>query len=644
MKGRHLVLGTAGHIDHGKTALVRALTGVDTDRLQEEKERGITIDLGFAELAGEGVRLGVVDVPGHQGFIRNMLAGATGMDVVLLAIAADEGVMPQTREHLAIVHLLGVRSLVVALTKTDLVEPAWLELVRDEVDETLTTTPYAGASVVPTSAVTGQGLEALAKAVLAAARAGDPRGSTHDLARLPVDRVFTVRGTGTVVTGTLWSGRLEEGQEVAVQPAGLTARIRALQVHGEEVEAARAGQRTAVALAGAGIDRAALGRGDNLLDLPLWTPSYMVTARVELLADTGWSLAHNQRVRVHLGTAETLARVVTLTDAEALGPGEGGWVQLRLEEEAVARAGERFVLRSYSPVTTFGGGVVAEPLAPKRSSLDPATRTALRTLVDGTPRERVAASVELAGWEGVAHDLLPVRTGASPERVREAVAELEGKGGAVVGGVVLGPGTAEAARRRIGEAVDRIHDREPLRLGLPLERARALIPGHAPAEMADRVMEELVGAGELVSRGGVLARPGFEPVLDDEQARLRDRVGDIYREAGLEAPAVSELPDASLVEHPDLWALLRLMEARGELIHVDGEIFAWAPTLRSATASVTRELGGRRGLGPADFRSVLPVSRKHLLPLLAYLDRVGITMRGPEGRDVVGSDSDATVS
>ena len=331
-----LILGTAGHIDHGKTALVHALTGIDTDRLREEKERGITIDLGFAELS-DGVRhMGVVDVPGHEGFIRNMVAGATGMDVVLLVIAADEGVMPQTREHLDIVTLLGVERLVVALTKADLVDEEWLEMVREEVQGLLAGGPYEGATILPTSVRTGAGVEALARTLLATAEQGSERDST-DPARLPVDRVFTVHGTGTVVTGTLRSGRLRIGDRVRVIPGELVARVRGLQVHGREVEEARLGERTAVALAGAGTDRQTLARGQAVISGPGWAPASMLTARLRVLQGAGWRIARGQRVRVHLGTAEVMARCAVL-EAEALEPGDEGWVQLRLEEPVPARA------------------------------------------------------------------------------------------------------------------------------------------------------------------------------------------------------------------------------------------------------------------------------------------------------------------
>ena len=363
MTERTAILGTAGHIDHGKTALVGALTGVDTDRLKEEKERGITIDLGFAELRGEGVRLGVVDVPGHEGFVRNMLAGATGMDLALLVVAADEGVMPQTREHLAILALLRVSRLVVALTKVDLADDEWLELVEDDVRDTVSAAGFDDVAFFRVSAKSGEGVETLRDHLLEAAR--EQPEAAVDVLALPVDRVFTVRGTGTVVTGTLVSGAVAVGDRVRLLPSDRAARVRGVQVHGDEVERAVAGSRVAVALTGDGIERDDVRRGDVVVSAPEWDDAAMLTVEMRVLPDTGWSLAHNQRVRVHLGTAEVMARCVLFSRDELHG-GAIGWGQLRLETPVAVRVGATGVLRSYSPVTTIAGIRVVEAPAPKR--------------------------------------------------------------------------------------------------------------------------------------------------------------------------------------------------------------------------------------------------------------------------------------
>jgi selenocysteine-specific elongation factor len=484
---RRLVLGTAGHIDHGKTALVYALTGVDTDRLKEEKDRGITIDLGFAELTDGTRRMGVVDVPGHEGFIRNMVAGATGMDLVMLVVAADEGLMPQTREHIHIVTLLGVERLVVALTKIDLVEEEWLDLIREDVTSLLQDGPYHGAPIVPTSARTGEGIELLSSTLFAAAEGGvDP--DPGDPARLPLDRVFTVHGTGTVVTGTLRSGRLGVGDRVRILPGEIVGRVRGLQVHGREVEEVRAGDRTAVALSGSGLDRHDLARGQALVAGEGWAESAMLTARIDVLPETGWRVEAGQRVRVHLGTAEVMARCAVL-QGEAVEPGEAGWVQLRMEGPVLARARDAFVLRSFSPMTTIAGGRVAEIVPPRRSSLRDADVVRLGALLNGTPTRAVASLLELDGAAGVPDDALPVRTGLSPGAIVGVLADLTGAGARVCGGVVLAAEQVARARAAMLEVVDAYHRDEPLRLGVGAEALRVSLAHDSPASLADQLLE-----------------------------------------------------------------------------------------------------------------------------------------------------------
>ena len=423
---RPLILATAGHIDHGKTALVRALTGVDTDRLPEEKKRGITIDLGFAHLRLGELSFGVVDVPGHEGFIRNMLAGATGMDAVLMVVAADEGVMPQTREHLAILDLLGVASGVVAITKSDLVSTDWLELVVDDVRRLIDTTTLHGCPIVPVSAKTGAGIDALRDAIVQQSTRPDLR-RREDLFRMPIDRVFTVRGTGTVVTGTVWSGSITTDQSIVMRPAGLKARIRGIQVHGEAVQTCQAGERAALAIAG--VDRDSLTRGDVALDQGAWSGSRMLVVRARLIEDTDWLLKTRQRVRVHLGTAEVLGRVVLL-DAPQLLPGESAWLQLRLEQPLVARAGDRVVLRSYSPVTTIGGGTVAELSTGKRTHLQPDESLLLQRINEAAPCEAIIAALQLRGVAGASLDELALATPHSPAEVASALESAAAAGGA----------------------------------------------------------------------------------------------------------------------------------------------------------------------------------------------------------------------
>ena len=626
---RRLILGTAGHIDHGKTALVLALTGVDTDRLAEEKRRGITIDLGFAELpVSNDLAFGVVDVPGHESFIRNMLAGATGVDLVLLVVAADEATMPQTREHLAIVRLLGIERLVVALTRIDLVEEEWLELVRDDVRELLAGTDYADAPVVPTSAVTGAGLDELRVALAREGGRARERMSA-DVARLPVDRVFTVRGTGTVVTGTLWSGSLSVDRKVRLEPGGLAARVRGLQVHGRAVETARAGERTAVALAGGRVGRETVARGQVVVGGDPWVAADRVTARIELLSDTAWRIERGQRVRVHLGTAEVMARVFLLDCAE-IEAGESAWAQLRLEAPLVARARDRVVLRSYSPMTTIGGGIIVEPAPPPRTRLRGGEAQRLRAILAPEPEARQQAVLDLAGWSGVPQAELPIRTGDAPR-------PLEGSGGAafVTSRAVYSGSVAEEGRRLLEDQVARYHQAEPLRPGMPLAEAREALPRGVGPELADALLERLGAEGGLEVRRDLVRKPGFEPSLTAEQEGMRSALAQRYLGAGLSPPAIHELP-ARLRGHPDLWPLLKLLEEADVIVALNDDFFASAEAVARGAREVKSRLGGRSGLGPADFREVLPVTRRHLIPLLACFDRLGITVRRGPGREVPG--------
>jgi selenocysteine-specific elongation factor len=627
-----LILGTAGHIDHGKSALVRVLTGVDPDRLQEEKARGITIELGFAELdAGGGVRFGVVDVPGHEAFVRAMVAGAAGVDVVVLVVAADEGVMPQTREHLAIVELLGVPELVVALTKCDLVEEDWIELVSADVAETLRATPYAGAQQVRTSSVRESGLDDLRAVLRDAARRVQSR-SLEDLVRLPLDRVFTIQGTGTVVTGTLWSGKLESGDRVRILPQELEARVRGVEVHGRSVKAAEAGDRTAVALTGEGADRARVDRGATLVTSPHWVSTWMVTARVRLLPGVDWTLEHNQRVHVHHGTAEVLARCALL-EPDPLGPGDSGWVQLRLEEPLAVRARDRFVIRAYSPMTTIGGGVVAEAAPPKRRKLDPETHGALERIVGGASDEALLAALELAGWGGVPRGALPLHTGASPAQVETELARQASEAFIESGQTLFSRTVRAEAERLLLDAVDRGHAADPLRTAVPMAEVRSALPRWAPTHLADAVIGTLARGGLVELAEGGVRRRGHRSELTPDQAEATARLEAVIRAGGLAPPFVEELPP-ELLERPDLRSLLKRLEQTDVVRTIADGFYVISDELERAAARVTQELGGRRDLGPADFRDTLPVSRKWLIPLLNYFDGRGVTTRHERGRDV----------
>ena len=623
---RSLVLGTAGHIDHGKTSLVGALTGVDTDRLAEEKRRGITIELGFARYEPEaGCAFGVVDVPGHEGFVKTMVAGATGMDVVLLVVAADEGVMPQTREHVAIVRFLGVAEMVVALTKADLAEDEWLELVKEDVEGLLADTPYRDAEIVPTSAETGAGLDDLAGA-LTRSGARARRRASDDLFRLPVDRVFAVEGAGTVVTGTLWSGSLTRGESVRLLPRDEDARVRAVQVHGEQVERATAGQRTAVALTGAAVRRGKVARGDVLVSHPGWAPAMMLTVEIALLTGAGWRVKAGQRVRVHLATVEVLARVALFGEPEIV-PGGKTFAQLRLETPAVARAGDRFVVRSYSPVATIAGGVVLEPVPPKRKRLSQDERVALSALARGG-RAAVQGAVALAGWAGLAEDAAGVQAGWTPVLNVPGVQRLDG--------VLFDDRIAAEGQDRLLAAVEAHHRRFALEVGAPLEVLRGALPASSHPRLAPALTARLVNAGRLVVEGKAARLPQFEAALSPQEEALAARIADVLEKAGLQGPTTEEL-SAMVSDHPRTESVLAFMAARDRVRLLGNAYWTSSAALAQAAARTVAALGGQGGLGPADFRDVLHVTRKHILPILAHFDATGVTTRELAGRRVATS-------
>jgi selenocysteine-specific elongation factor len=626
---RHVVIGTAGHIDHGKTALVKALTGVDTDRWEEEKRRGITIDIGFAPLElADAVHASIVDVPGHEGFVKNMLAGATGIDLALLVVAADEGIMPQTEEHLAIVELLGVRAGIPVITKRDLVDADWLDLVRSDVRERLERSPVAWTQPVATSAVSGEGLDDLRAAV---ARAAAPLAerSASDVFRLPIDRVFAVAGAGTVVTGSTWSGSVAAGDAVRLLPLDREARVRSIEVHGQAAARAVPGRRTALALVG--IDKAELQRGDVAVTGPGWRVTSGFDALVELLPAARKPLVSRSRVRIHLGTAEVLGRVVQLP-APGLEPGGHTPVRFVLERPLVARGGDRFVIRSFSPVTTIGGGVVLDPFPPPRP------RRLRQRKLSGhqAPHERLLAWAEEAGLAGLRTSDLPIRLGIPPGAVDRVVTEA-GKPILVSGETIVSRPAVAAEAVRLGTLVERHHAQHPLDPGMSLQALRAAMapaaePSRVPAAVVDLVLDTGVkkGAFELLSGGGVVRRPGWAPQLHGGAGAAHAGIARRLEEARWQVPTVAEL-EREFSSAP-VRALLAHLVREGSVEQLDQERFASKRALddfRAALEAALRDAGPQT---PAQLRDRFGLTRKYLIPLLEWADRRGITRRDGDAR------------
>ena len=609
------VVGTAGHIDHGKTALVKALTGVDTDRWEEEKRRGITIDLGFAPLPlPGGIQASVVDVPGHEAFVKNMLAGATGIDVALLIIAADEGIMPQTEEHLAIVELLGVRRGIPVLTKRDLVDDEWLALVRTEVAARLERSRIPWRASIAVSALKSEGLEDLRKALVEVVEDLRERPA-DDLFRLPIDRVFSLPGAGTVVTGSTWSGTVAAGASVRLLPLDRDVRVRSIQVHSHDADQAGPGRRTALALVG--VAKEEIDRGHVAVTGTGWAATSTLDVALELLPTAKKPLAVRTRIRVHLGTAEVLGRVAQV---RAIAPGETSVARLLLERPLVARGGDRFVIRSFSPVTTIGGGAVLDPFPPKRP------RVSERGLATSQPpAERLGRFVEEAGLAGLRVGDIAVRVGVLASDVPTTIAAA-GKG-------ILSVGDVLVARRAIAAEVDRLaavvaahHAQHPLDAGLSLQALRAGVS--APAPVLDLLVEHGVKkqAWELAEGGAVVRVPGWRAQAGDAGGRLAQRLA----EARWQIPTVSELQRE--FSDPSVPALLAHLAREGSVERVDQERYALKQALeefRRAVEETLRELGAAT---PAQFRDRLGLTRKYLIPLLEWADRRGITSRKGDTR------------
>ena len=632
--GRHVVVGTAGHIDHGKTSLVKALTGTDTDRLPEEKARGITIDLGFAFLEEpDGLTIEIVDVPGHERFVKNMLAGVGGIDLAMLVIAADEGVMPQTREHLAICSLLRVRTGLVVLTKTDMVEADWIELVRDDVAAVVRGTFLEGAPVVAVSAKTGAGLEEL-RATLRTLAATVPQRGTEQLARLPIDRVFTIKGFGTVVTGTLAAGALGVEDRVEVFPRGLVAKVRGLQTHGRAVERALAGQRTAVNLQG--LERAAVERGDVIGHAGTLLAATLVDGTLELLADAPRPLRTRDRVRFHTGTSEIMARVL-LCETTELAPGGRAFARFRLEGPLVALPGDRFVVRSYSPIVTIGGGTLLD-VDPARMRLKaPARLGHLRTLETGSPEEVVEEHVRHAGMGGVRLGALAARVPFGPTKSRALLETLLANGRVIAIDREWFVHADSVARLRglIQAALERFHRTQPLRPGMSREELRGR-GGGADERVFAHVLGVLDAEGVVRIDRDKVRLGSHEVRLSPEQKTAVDRVEREFREAEASPPSPAEALARAGVKGDEDHDLFQVLIESRRLVRVKESLFFHADALEAIQGKLVALLRERKEIGPGDIKDLLGISRKFAIPLLEFFDARRVTTRVGERRVLRG--------
>ncbi|MER3416674.1 MAG: selenocysteine-specific translation elongation factor [Gemmataceae bacterium] len=626
---RHLILGTAGHIDHGKTSLVKALTGIDCDRLPEEKARGITIDIGFAHLDLDGYRLGIVDVPGHERFIRNMLAGATGIDMCLLVVAADDSVMPQTREHLEILQLLGLQHGVVALTKTDLVDETTREVTELEVRELVQGTFLESAPIVATSAVTGAGLDRLKQELLGVCRRIVAKQS-HEPFRMAIDRAFVVQGHGTVVTGSVTSGVLRVGDEVEWLPAGERLRVRSLQNHEQPVEEVRRGMRAAINLAG--LRHEAVRRGQEVATPGYLQPSRILTVRLHCLRDAPTPVRHRYPVHVHIGTGEVMGRIALL-DCDRLDPGGWALAQVFLDEPVVAVWGQPFVVRTPAATATLGGGHVLQPTARKirRRHLEVLER--VERLWTGSPSVRVLEAAWFCGIHGVRADDLYRLAGIGLDEAPILVEQSVHQG--ALQRLPLGLGRERILHRdilddleqRILAAVARMHDEYPLLTSLDRVRIQGQFDYLGDAELVEQVIERLLRTGRLTGDARRLALPTHKPRLSAAQKKLKERIVASYREAGFAPPdADSFLPIAG-GQAGVLKDLLELCVAEGELVPLAEGLYLHAQWEEEMRRRVQEKLHQAGALTVAEIRDLLGTTRKYAVPMCEYLDRIGVTRR-----------------
>ncbi len=614
------VIGTAGHVDHGKSVLVKALTGIDPDRLKEEKEREMTIDLGFAWFTlPSGLVVSVIDVPGHEDFIKNMLAGVGGVDAALLVVAADEGVMPQTVEHLAILDLLEVRRGVVALTKVDLVEDEeWLELVAADVDRMLKGTTLAGSKIVPLSAVTGQGLTSLIEELDSLLSQTPPRRE-RGRPRLPIDRAFTLAGFGTVVTGTLIDGRFRVGQEVEILPQGLKSRIRGLQTHKEKIEVAVPGSRVAINLVGVGKDQ--LQRGD-VVTSPGWLePTRLIDVRLRMLGSAPKPLRHNTSVDFYSGAAQITAKVRVL-GAKAIEPGEEGWVQLVLTHPTALLAHDRFIIRQPSPSLTIGGGTVVDPHPGRRHKrFRPQVIERLEALALGTPQEVLLAALE-EGPQEMAR--LVKDSGLEPEAVEEGLERLlEGSRILVLGtseGQLLVSSTWwEGFLARLVHLIEEYHSRYPLRLGMPREEVKSKL--RLPSRLFNDLMGQAVKEGVVNEERAALRLPGHELRFTPEEEERVERLLSTLSQEPYTTPSVADCK-AALGEE-----VLNALLEQGRLIQVSENVLFLASTYEVMVERVVEHLKKEGTITLAQVRDLFSTSRKYAQAFLEHLDGQGITRR-----------------
>lgn len=625
---KHFIIGTAGHVDHGKTMLVKALTGKETDRLKEEKERGISIELGFAPLQlNNGHEASIIDVPGHEKFIKNMLAGVGGIDLVLFVIAADEGIMPQTREHLDIIQLLQIEKGIVVVTKSDLVDQEWLEMVHEEIEEFLKDTILAGAPMVDVSVVNGTGITQLKELIDQITLEVQPKqfgGKT----RMHVDRVFSITGFGTVLTGTLTAGEVKVGDAVEILPEGIESRIRTLQVHSQKVETAVAGQRVAINLTG--VEVGEIGRGSVLVEPNTLRTSYRLDAELILLSSAEKVLTNRTRIRFHLGTKEALGRVVLL-DREELKPGETSLVQLELEESVVAGKSDRFVIRSYSPITTIGGGAVIDPSPSKHKRFNQEVLDALKTKQKGSPAELLMQHLEGSHRLIVPLNELAKAVEVNAEEFKKSLGELTETGLVKListeGDYVIPVTFYQENIKSLQDILKNYHTKYPLRTGYPKEEIRSRLFSGLNSKLFNLILQTMAEDKIIGVTDKYLFLFGFSPKPEPKQEELLKVIENKYSMSDFQPPSWSEVTAELKLTDQEASELLFYLQEKKILVKLEDNLYLHQQVLADGTDKIKEYLKEKGEVTLGEARDLLGTSRKYALPLLEYFDQVKVTRR-----------------
>lgn len=623
---KQLILGTAGHIDHGKTSLIKALTGIDTDRLKEEKLRGITIELGFAhlELPG-GDMLGIVDVPGHERFVKNMVAGATGIDLVALIIAGDEGVMPQTKEHLEICQLLNIQYGVVVITKIDLVDEEWLELVKEDVKDFLKGSFLENAPIIEVSSVTGEGLSDFLNTLDGIVKE-IPQREKGPFFRLPVDRVFTIKGFGTVITGTTVSGSISTGDEVTIYPSGINSKIRGIQVHGKKVNRADAGMRTAINFQG--IEKEQINRGDVVGAKDTLKPTMRVDAELIHLESSLLPLKNRTRIRFHAGTSEILSSIILL-ERDELKPGEKGYCQIILEHPTVVLSGDRFILRSYSPVRTISGGIVLNPFAKKRKRKSVLVLSELDVLKMGTLKERASSLIHSMGLKGRGLNEISLCLNISEQDTKDILKDLTSQDKIVrydsENEMYVHSEFGDELTSKIIDELNKYHLQYPLRKGIPKEELKARTKGYKNEKLFEYILERLIQKNEIIQENNSIRTKDHGVRLDQEGQRIREDIEKEYLKSGLQPPYFREL--ARKYSSGNINEILNLLIDEGTLIKVKEDLYFHKTPLNKLKERLIDFLKKNGEIATNEFKDMTGASRKYAIPLIEYFDKEKITVR-----------------